>query len=289
MGLKNLKFILLSSTLSFLSVHSNASIQISLENDANTLLNTISNSGITFSNSSTSGNALQSGVFSDGFSSGFGLDSGIILSTGSVLNAEGPHTPQPESVAFNGPGSSAVSAVAGFSTFDAASLSFDFQFDSSLSDSISLSLIFGSDEYNESVNTQINDGFAFTVDGVNQAILDDGSSISINTINNNSNSDIFNDNTTGIFENTNIDGFTNLLTFEISGLNSGVHTAEFTIADAFDATIDSWVLIGANSFTANNVTAVPELNLASASTSLLCAFSLLLLLFERKSKSIRFK
>lgn len=282
MGLKAVKIILLSSTLSIFSFNTHA-IQVSLENDSTVLSENISGSGITLSNSNVFGNTLQSGVFSDGFSSGFDLDSGIILSTGSVLNAQGPNTPQPENEFFMGPGSGAVSDVTGFPTFDLASLTFDFQLDSSLTDSISLNLIFGSDEYNESVNTQLNDGFVFSIDGVNQAILDDGSPISINTINNNVNSDIFIDNTAGGLP-TNIDGFTSLLTFEVSGLSPGVHTAEFSIADSFDDMIDSWVLIGTDSFVTSSITPVPEFNAASASTGMLCALSLLLLIFEHQSR-----
>lgn len=270
------------SVILLVPFNSNA-LQVTLENDATTLAENLVGSGVSVFDANFIGDPLQSGFFSDGISSGFGIDSGIIFSTGSVLNAIGPNTAAPSTVDFGNPGSGSVSGISGFPSFDLASLSFDFEINNSFGGDLIFSLVFGSEEYNEFVNTQFNDAFLFSIDGVNQAVLPDGNAVSVNSINRDLNSDLFVDNTANVFD-TNIDGFTNLLTFQVSGLDAGVHTAEFSIADSSDGLLDSWVLFGADTFV--GVTPVPEFNTTSASTGVLFILSMLLLLNEQRSRRL---
>lgn len=273
-------------TFSIFTAAESYAIQVSIENDSDVLANSLAGAGISVFDTNFVGDNLQGGLFTDGFASGFGIDSGVIFSSGSVLDASGPNDSDSQTTGFGNPGSAELSELAGFPTFDLASLSFDFQFDNEMGGDLVFSLVFGSEEYNEFVNSQFNDVFSFSIDGVNQAVLDDGSNITINSINNNVNSDLFVDNTSGIFD-TQLDGFTNLLTFTVNGLDAGIHQAEFSIADSSDSVLDSWVLIGAESFVDSDVVAVPELNSKGASLAILFIISMLLLLAEKATNGSR--
>ena len=69
-------------------------ITITPTNDGETLVNEILGTGITvIPNSVTyTGAAGAVGTFTDGLSSGIGIDQGIILTTGQAKDAEGPNT-----------------------------------------------------------------------------------------------------------------------------------------------------------------------------------------------------
>ncbi len=77
------------------------------------------------------------------------------------------------------PGDADLTALAGFTTFDASILEFDFV---PATDTVFFRFVFASDEYNEFVTTQFNDVFAFFVNGTNCATVE-GDPVSINTIN----------------------------------------------------------------------------------------------------------
>lgn len=80
--------------------------------------------------------------------------------------------------------------------------------------------------------------------------------MSINNVNNNTNSSYFRDNTSGIY-NTGYDGLTTVLTAEISGL-TGLNSFEFFIRDVLDSNLDSGVFIEAGTFSDTPPTDVPE-------------------------------
>src|SRR5690606_24494876 len=124
-----------------------------------------------------------------------------------------------------------------------------FDFETTTGD-LFFSYVFASEEYNEYVNTSVNDVFAFFVDGVNIALIPGTSTpVSINTVNcgfstdgalpglNPSNCDQFVNNDLqngGPFFNIEYDGFTKVLVASALGLSAGTHHIKLAIADADD-------------------------------------------------------
>lgn len=234
-----------------------SALVINPENDGTTLANTILGSGISISNVSYIGANGASGKFTDGNSSGIAIDKGIVLSTGQSTNAIGPNNNSGAGTTNGTGGYAPLTTIAGFNTFDASILKFDFEFDSGTGGDLFFKFVFGSEEYLEYVGTQYNDVFGFFVDGVNVALTPgSGDPITINTINTTQNSDLFINNTSGIYD-TQIDGFTKTLQITLKGLSAGLHSMEFAIADAGDSVLDSWIFIEANSFS-DTPTDVPE-------------------------------
>ena len=125
-------------------------------------------SGITFS-----GNPVQIGFF-DANGSNIGIDSGVVMSSGNVLNITPPGIPDTD---LSGPGDADVlataqsvtsnsSAASITSTHDAAVLEFDFV---PTGDVVVFRFVFASQEYLTYVNTQFNDAFGFYISGPNPA------------------------------------------------------------------------------------------------------------------------
>lgn len=231
-------------------------ITITPNNNGSDLVNNISSGGITVSNISVIGNATQSGIFTDGLSSGIGIDEGVILTTGAAIDAMGPNTSDSTTV-FAGTGSNAsLAALSGFGTNDQNVLSFDFI---SNGGDLFINYVFASEEYNEYTNSQYNDVFAIFVDGTNIALIPGTSDpVTINNVNggnpfgaNASNPGLFNNNDLddgGSFFDLEYDGFTDVFTAQVLGLAPGAHTLVMAIADASDSQYDSAVFVQAGSF-----------------------------------------
>ncbi len=91
-----------------------------------------------------------------------GIDSGVILTSGRVINITGPNNSGSTGTANGWPGDPDLEAIPGVgATFDACVLEFDVF---SPGDSLKFDYVFGSDEYLEYVNV-INDVFAFWISG----------------------------------------------------------------------------------------------------------------------------
>jgi len=241
-------------SVSCLSNIANAGLIVTQNNNAAGLVTNILGGGISSSNSIISGAANAFGTFTGGLSAGIGIESGIILSTGKVVDAVGPNTATNTSTDFFGAGSAALTTLSGFATQDAALINFDF---TTTSGDLFFNYVFASEEYPEFVNTQVNDVFAFFLDGVNIALIPGTTTpVSIDTINGGVNSALFNSNTANTF-NIQYDGFTNVFTAQALGLTAGVHTISIAIADAGDGVVDSSVFIQSSSF-ANKINSVPE-------------------------------
>lgn len=233
--------------------------------NAGDLVTTLLGSGISVTPGSITyqGSDTQGGTFSDGSASGLGFDKGIILTSGTAAGAIGPNS-ESGYTGNSGSGANAqLSAVSGFNTNDANTLSFSFQ---STGGDLFFNYIFASEEYNEFVNSEFNDVFAFFVDGVNVALLPNGDPVSINNVNCGNpfsgagpNCSSFINNEDGV-HNLQYDGFTQAFTASVLGLTAGTHTMSFAIADASDDVLDSAVFIEANSFsdTKPPSTSVPE-------------------------------
>ncbi len=208
-----------------------------------------------------------------------GLDSGIVLTTGSVNDNMGAYgLKNPQSVlasSENGyPGDSSLNYLSLQKTVDACKLEFDFIPDG---DSISVDYIFSSEEYKSAVCGPYNDAFAFFISGsdiigADNMALVPGTNIpvTINSINNGIpgiTGNIVNctnmgagspfttyyiDNSTG----TQLShfGLTKVLTASHSVSRCNTYHLKLVIADAGNPKYDSGVFLEANSLRSDNYT-----------------------------------
>lgn len=216
---------LVASAVLVLVANSASALVITSTTNANVLANAIAGSGINIGNVSLTGaSTAAAGTFSGGGNLGF--DRGILLTTGDV-------------------GCAAKSNASSECSGGGTTTSFKFDFTSN-NGSVFFRYIFASEEYNEYVGSEFNDLFELRLNGVNIALLPNGSAVSINNVNNGVNSAYFRDNTTGQY-NTGYDGLTTVLTAQANGL-IGVNTFEFFIRDVGDASLDSGIFIEAGTF-----------------------------------------
>ncbi|MBK7566641.1 MAG: choice-of-anchor L domain-containing protein [Bacteroidetes bacterium] len=193
-----------------------------------------------------------------------GIDSGVILTSGRVINITGPNNSGSTGTANGWPGDPDLEAIPGVgATFDACVLEFDVF---SPGDSLKFDYVFGSDEYLEYVNV-INDVFAFWISGpgfgspTNIALIP-GTSIPV-TINNVNNLDFpmyyINNGTGGggIYGTDpyyiEYDGFTTVLTAEAEVTPCEWYHLKLAVADQSDNVFDSGVFIRAKSLLTNTL------------------------------------
>jgi hypothetical protein len=213
-----------------------------------------SNSGIVINSASYTGANGASGTFSGG-NGIIGISGGILLTSGSVNNVVGPNNDSGASGENALPGDSDLTTLAGVTTNDASVLMIDFV---PSGNQIQFSYVFGSEEYNEFVN-QFNDAFGFFVNGTNFALIPGTSTpVTINNVNcgvanpgvapsgPGVHCSLFVNNDPATL-NTQLDGFTKVLTFT-APVNAGVtNTLKIAIADASDDELDSAVFIAGGS------------------------------------------
>lgn len=233
-------------------------LSVTTTGDATTLTNSILGSGITLVGTPTyTGATIASGTFTGGIASGIGIESGILLTSGSAQLAVGPNNTE-SATGNNGLSGDGDlnSLIPGFSTLDATVLTFSF---TTTTGNLFFNYAFGSEEYNEYVGSSFNDVFGFFLDGSNLALIPGTSTpVSINNVNNGSNSAYFVDNSTVPTFNVQYDGFTKVLTAQLLGLAPGTHTIKLAIADAGDRILDSGVFIQGGTFSGTPTNPVPE-------------------------------
>jgi gliding motility-associated-like protein len=244
------------------------------QSPAQLVTNTLVGNGVAVSNVVYTGHSEAIGSF-NGASTNLGLGSGILLTTGTVLNsggvlgsAQGPHGPNDEASAGldNGQaGYSLLTNLAGADTYNAAILEFDFIPNS---DTVRFRYVFGSEEYPEYVDGGFNDAFAFFISGPgiggtqNMALIPGGGGIvAIDNVNNGStntgpckNCAFYVNNGTGSTAPQNAsdfyiqyDGFTSVLE-AVSKVQCGeTYHLIIAIADAGDGAYDSGIFLEANS------------------------------------------
>jgi hypothetical protein len=230
--------------------------------DAQLLASTLLGSGVTLVGTPTLiggnlGNSNSSAAtFTNGLSTGIGIDQGVLLTTGFANLVTNVNDSDSHTGTFDGAGDPDLTAIAGVPTFDATILTFDFQ---TTTGNLFFQFAFASEEYNEFANDSVNDTFGFFIDGVNIALLPGTDiPISINTVNggnpfgvNAQNSQFFNNNELnngGPFFAFSYDGFTDVFTVSALNLSTGTHTIKLAIADGGDGVLDSGVFIKAGSF-----------------------------------------
>lgn len=237
---------------------------------ANALVSNLIGTGVTFSNATYTGANIAAGTF-NGASSNIGLNSGVLLTSGSINVAPGPNNNGGAGFSNQGPQIPELNAIAQSPTRDGAILEFDFVPQSNM---ISFRYVFASEEYNEYVCSEFNDAFAFFISGPgitgseNLAVVPSTTTpITINTINNGSvgalgsitNSPcILGNSAYYVFNSSNTvqyDGWTTVLTAQRSVIPCQTYHIRLMIADGFDDIFDSAVFLEENSFSSAVFTA----------------------------------
>lgn len=218
------------------------------------IINTVSGSGIVVSNVTISCNNNSYGTFSNGNAAGLGMGTGLLLTTGLTTELNAPGTNQNDDfdnaigTTSNDPLLSGLIG-AGVDMYDPCIIEFDVV---PQCGTITLTFVFGSDEYTNWVSAGFNDGFGFFVTGpnpaggnytnTNVATLPSGTVVSIDNVNSTSNPTFFTNNNNGAAAN-HLDGFTKLITPIINVVPCQTYHFKLAIADAGDAQVDSAVLI----------------------------------------------
>jgi hypothetical protein len=202
------------------------------------------------------------------FTGGTGLlpfESGVILTSGQATLAEGPNNSDNATLSNTGgsdPDLDGLNGAPGIN--DAAILQFQF---TAVAPVISFQYVFGSEEYNEFVNSNFNDVFGFFLNGTNIALLPgSGQPVAINNVNCAANSAFYTNNDpvangdggtgcgapAGI--NLQYDGFAGInpafaLFAQGAALAGGqINTIKLAIGDSGDTVLDSGVFLKAGSF-----------------------------------------
>ena len=116
-------------------------------------------SGVSVSNVTYQGNNYMCGSFTNGHATNLGLDDGVALASGSVLQI-----PNPVGVfannQYNLSGDPTLNGISTALTHDASVLEFDFV---PTADTLRFRYVFGSEEYHEWVGSSFNDVFGYFV------------------------------------------------------------------------------------------------------------------------------
>lgn len=230
---------------------------------------TIFGDGVTVVGASYTGDRDSSGIYTDGDSVSPGVtpgDTGVILSTGDAddftnntsgfrdANQSGWRTTNTSGVNND----AQFNQLAGTNTFDASILDVDFI---PTGDTLTMQFVFASDEYPEFTNSLFNDVVGVWVNGQSVPIVVGSGQTSVNNINQNSNINLFNDNTSSQF-NTEMDGFTATLTLKMAVNPGEVNSIRIGIADVSDSSYDSSLLIAGDSMQTSLIAQDDELTLA---------------------------
>lgn len=226
----------------------------------------------------------QIGQFSNGNTTNLGLTDGIVISSGNVNNIPNASFTQLD-INYGTGGDVDLATLIGTSasnSYDAAILEFDFV---PFSTPVMFNYVFGSEEYNEYVNSNYNDVFGFFLSGpgisgpysnnaVNIAIIPSTTlPVSINNVNNGytggcssgpcNNCVYFVDNCIG----TSIiyDGFTTSLLASYNVVPFQQYHIKLAVSDIYDGVFDSGVFLKYNSFYTNSVKVVASNTLLSKS------------------------
>lgn len=260
-GLK-IKHILVLTFATF-STLSNAQLTTSTaQTPAQLVENVLVGGGVDISNVVYTGDANAIGSF-NGANTNLGLNSGIVLTTGTVLAGDdGPHGPNDDGgtgTDNDEPGYAPLTAIANEDTENAAILEFDFV---PQSDTVRFKYVFGSEEYPEFVNDGFNDVFAFFISGpgfggtFNMATIPGtpGTPVTIDNVNDGANSSFYvnnGDGTQSPQDGSNFyiqyDGFTTVIEAVAKVECGEMYHLKVAIADVGDGAYDSGIFLEANS------------------------------------------
>lgn len=192
--------------------------------------------------------------FFDATSANVGIDNGIMLTSGTLINVVGPNNSS-SATGYNGtPGDDDLTPLTIWETYDACAISFDMNV---AADTLKLQYVFGSEEYAEFVGSGFNDVFAFWVSGpgmadpVNIAVVPGTETpVTINNINIDTNPEYYIPNGTGfdapyMDDDTYVqyDGLTTVLLANIPVTAGETYHMKMIVADAGDGVFDSGVFL----------------------------------------------
>lgn len=242
--------------------------------------------GVTVSNITFNG-ALQAVGNFNGSNSNLGISSGLLMTSGDIINAPGPNN-QTDADAANGlPGDADLDLLmSNVDSYDATIIEFDLI---SYSDTIKFEYVFGSEEYMEWVDPlfSINDAFGFFVSGPgisgpysnnsrNVALIPGTNlPVTMQNVNLNNNSQYYVDNgNNGVNSvpggaTVQYDGFTVVLTAAFPVVCGQTYHLKLAIADGGDDAYDSGVFLKAGSLTGNGVSATPLLSYGNINDTIL--------------------
>lgn len=222
--------------------------------------------GISIVSATYTGSANASGIYSNGDAVAPGVtpsDTGVILSTGSaesITNSSGDaNAVAGRTTSNNTAGDADLSEISGQTTFDAAVLEATFVPSGS---TLTMQVVFSSEEYLEYVNSGFNDAVGIWVNGEPAELQVGSGNISIDEINDSANENLYIDNPASQdLYNTEMDGFTVTLTLK-APVNPGVeNTIKIGIADGGDRAYDSNLLIAGDSVQTTLVAGDDELEM----------------------------
>ena len=253
-------------------------------NNSNHLINSVLLGGGVFANNvSYQGDPIQVGFF-NAINSNLGIDSGIVLSTGDIIDLDPnffgfgniPSSTNSDPDLLNVANSVPALINQPFNVtgiFDVATLEFDFIPNS---DTLSFNYVFGSDEYLTWINSEYNDVFGFFISGpgisgpyaspsgfpngsINIANVPNSTPplpITISSVNNLLNSQYYIDNQSTFPQTISCNGFTTSFTATTLVQCGEIYHIRLALADGSDANLDSWVFLKAGSFSSNGSVSV---------------------------------
>jgi PKD repeat protein len=246
--------------------------------------NCVSISNVTYTGyaTTTGGGRGAIGSFTNGSTTNVGLEEGFLLTTGRANNAIGPDNVNNLSFNNGQPGDVDLTLITGITTYDAATVQFDFV---PFSDTLKFRYVFASEEYPEYVDGGFNDVFGFFItgpgytgpfqNGGQNVALIPGTNVpvAIDNVNNGysatepstgpcDNCQHYVDNSGGIT--IQFDGFTSVLTVTAVVQRCQSYHIKLAITDVGDRVLDSGVFFESRSFTAGDpIDVTIEANTAS--------------------------
>lgn len=224
-------------------------LMVNYSTDLDSLVYYFIETGVTFSNVTSTGHTRALGTFHGGNSAQLGIEKGIVLSTGDVKNASGPASYNASTTNMT-PGDDDLEALLGpVATGDASILEFDLV---PIGNTLAFNYVFGSEEYPEWVGSPYYDAFAYFISGPdpdggyyenrNLAIVPgtDSLMVNINNISHLTNSQYYIANY-GQF--ITYDGLTVVLPIEINVVPNEVYHLKIVIADCSDKSLDTGVFL----------------------------------------------
>jgi gliding motility-associated-like protein len=219
------------------------------------VISAIGGAGLTLSNVTINCGGTAYGTYSNAAGGGFGasMTNGLLLTTGSASGLPGTGNGNDDYSTCIGTSSTDAQLIsvigAGTDVNDACIIEFDVV---PQCNNLQIRFVFGSDEYTNWVSSGYNDAFGFFVSGPNPsggnynnynlAQLPSGTFVTIDNVNNTSNTAYFINNNTGTYAN-HFDGFTTVLNPTMNVTPCQTYHFKLAIADAGDCSIDSGVMI----------------------------------------------
>jgi len=201
------------------------------------LLNSLlgNTAGLSNFNITSTGNPSAFGLFSN--DTVFGLGSGVVLSTGDVNNVVGPNDSTSKSTVFGNPGDPSIPG-----SNDLAKLDISFDADNTV-DKLFFQYVFGSEEFLEFAGSSFNDTFQLLLNGTNFALLSNGQQVTINNLAASPGGPFNPAFVSNTGNETQLDGYTNVLSFEGLLNKNAQNILSIKIADVGDSSLDSAVFI----------------------------------------------